>query len=86
LRLRRYLESLDAWSEEDEAALNEDCEQRVEAEVEAYLGSSAMPPESMFDCLYETLPAALRAQRDEVVAGGAAESAPGNPTQEVDHE
>lgn len=86
LRLRRYLESLDAWSEEDEAALNEYCEQRVEAEVEAYLGSSAMPPESMFDCLYETLPAALRAQRDEVVAGGAAESAPGNPTQEVDHE
>ena len=90
LRLRRYLECLDAWSEQDETALKAEHEQRVEAEVEAYLGTGAMPPESMFDCLYETLPSALQTQRDEVLAGGVAgvdsEQSADHPTQEVDHE
>lgn len=68
LRLRRYLENLDAWSERDEDALNDECERLVEAEVAIYRETAALLPESMFDHLYETLPDALQGQRDAVVA------------------
>lgn len=66
LRLRRYLESIDAWDEQQETRWREECEQRVAAEVDIYLATEPMPAEAMFDHLYETLPVALYPQREEV--------------------
>lgn len=78
LRLRRYLEGLNAWSDDDEVALREECERLVEAEVAIYAETPAMPPESMFECLYETMPPALQAQRDALVASTRRDGGPAN--------
>ncbi len=67
IRTRRYLESIQAWSEKDEAALNEECAARVQEAVEAYLATPKEPPEAMFDSLYAELPRALAAQRTEAM-------------------
>jgi len=64
MRLRNYLAAQGAWDAAQEEALLRRCQQAVAAAVEAYL---ALPPPgagAMFDCLYETLPAALAAQRE----------------------
>ena len=63
IRTRAYLESLGAWSAEDEARLAEESAAEVDAAVQAYLATPAQGPESMFDYLYETLPARLEPQR-----------------------
>ena len=34
----------------------------------AYQALDILPPEAMFDCLYETLPSQLVAQRDAAIA------------------
>ena len=44
----------------------------IEAASDTYLAVVPQPPESMFDYLFATLPAALTAQRAEVAARGAA--------------
>ncbi len=67
IRTRRYLESLQAWGDEDEAALKEECGRRVQEAVEAYLATPPEPPEAMFDSLYAELPGALTGQRAEAI-------------------
>ena len=67
IRTRRYLESVQAWSERDEEALNKECAERVQAAVDEYLATPPEPPSAMFDSLYSELPAALRRQRDEAI-------------------
>jgi pyruvate dehydrogenase E1 component alpha subunit len=70
IRTRHYLESVHAWSEADEKALNEECAQKVQAAVDAYLATPPEPPEAMFDSLYAELPGALKQQRIEAIRGG----------------
>ncbi len=67
-RLRTYLSEAGHWTKEAEEALIEDCAARVEAAAEEYLATPPLPPTAMFDHLYAELPAALKAQRDEVAA------------------
>lgn len=67
IRTRRYLESVQGWSDGDEAALNEECARRVQEAVDDYLATPREPPEAMFDSLYAELPGALRDQRDEAM-------------------
>lgn len=67
VRTRRYLESIQGWSERDEKALAEECAQKVQEAVDAYLSTPPEPPQAMFDSLYAELPAALRRQRAEAV-------------------
>src|SRR5207249_4203715 len=65
LRLRRYLARIGVWDKEREDALQRDCAAEVNAAVDAYF---ALPPptcDAMFDHLYQTLPDALEAQREE---------------------
>jgi pyruvate dehydrogenase E1 component alpha subunit len=69
-RLRAYLLSQNAWSKEQEEQLMKECAERVQAAVDAYLAKPAPPATQMFDRLYATLPAALRAQRQAAVAEG----------------
>lgn len=64
LRLRRYLEKINAWSEEQENTLLAECAVEVDKAVQEYLSITPQPLESMFDYLYATLPAAYTAQRD----------------------
>lgn len=67
-RLRAYLDSLKAWSEEDEAAMTAENAAAVEAAVAEYRNMPKAAPTDMFDYLYATLPEKTRAQRDELAA------------------
>jgi 2-oxoisovalerate dehydrogenase E1 component alpha subunit len=62
-RLRTYLERNGHWTAQDEEAMNAQCNAAIEAAVKEYLETSPPPPESMFDFLYESLPAAYAEQR-----------------------
>jgi len=65
-RLRKYLIANHDWDDAKEQALHEACSAEVEEAVNNYLDTPPAPPETMFDHLYETLPDALKSQRDEV--------------------
>jgi len=65
-RMRRFLAGRDLWTKADEERLVSECQAEVEAAVERYLAVPARPPASMFDHLYERLPPAFAAQRDEL--------------------
>lgn len=62
-RLHDYLVRNGYWTEQDEEALNAECSVKIDEAVKEYLATPPQPPESMFDHLYETLPAALAGQR-----------------------
>ena len=66
-RMKAYLMSLNAWTEEEEIALKEQCTKYVDGEVNAYLETRAQPIESMFDYTYAELPPDLLVQRDEAI-------------------
>ncbi len=63
-RLRRYLENINQWSEQQEKELLTACSADVEKMVEEYLAIAPAEPISMFDHLYETLPDIYLEQRD----------------------
>ncbi|ADZ69511.1 pyruvate dehydrogenase (acetyl-transferring) E1 component subunit alpha [Polymorphum gilvum] len=67
-RLRNHLIALGAWTREDEERALEDSQRLVAEAAEAYLATPPAPATAMFDHLYETLPAALAAQRAEALA------------------
>ncbi|ADV28353.1 pyruvate dehydrogenase (acetyl-transferring) E1 component, alpha subunit [Pseudoxanthomonas suwonensis 11-1] len=67
-RLRTWLTAQGAWSEAEEAAWKIECEREVNAEVDAYLATTAQPVEAMFDYLYADPPADLLAQRAAALA------------------
>jgi len=63
-RLRRYLTGQAVWTKENEEALLAQVAEQVDEAVEAYLATPAQPVETMFDYLFEKLPADLLAQRE----------------------
>lgn len=63
LRLHKYLVDRGAWNQQAEEELQAVVARQVEQEVEAYLATGKPPIESMFDYMYEELPADLAAQR-----------------------
>ncbi|VVC76963.1 Pyruvate dehydrogenase E1 component subunit alpha [Aquicella siphonis] len=63
-RLRRYLEQLKAWSEQQEEMLQAECAAEVDKAVNEYLSVTPQPLASMFDYLYARLPEAYAAQRE----------------------
>lgn len=63
-RMRDYLASVGAWDAGHEEALVRECQQAVAAAVDAYLQLPHPDVSAMFDCLYETLPAAMADQLD----------------------
>ncbi|MEN8259991.1 MAG: pyruvate dehydrogenase (acetyl-transferring) E1 component subunit alpha [Pseudomonadota bacterium] len=67
VRLRNFLTDSECWSDEKDKALTETLTADVEAAVKVYLNTSPQPPGSMFDYLYQDLPRALSAQRQEVI-------------------
>ncbi|MFQ5939927.1 MAG: pyruvate dehydrogenase (acetyl-transferring) E1 component subunit alpha, partial [Alphaproteobacteria bacterium] len=69
VRLRRYLTQAGHWAKEDEDRLIAEINAEVEAAAEAYLATPPRPPETMFDHLYDELPAALAGQRAALAEG-----------------
>lgn len=63
-RLRRYLETLNVWSEQQEQALQAECETEIDKAVTEYLNVPPQAPESMFDYLYQKLPPIYDEQRE----------------------
>lgn len=62
-RLRKYLKDQGVWNDDKEAELQEQASKEVAAAVEEYLATSDPGIESMFDYMFETIPAELEAQR-----------------------
>jgi len=71
IRLRRYLESKNAWSADDEKSMQDEIASEVQQAVENYLNTPVDPPEAMFDYLYAELPEKTLAQRELAIARGA---------------
>ncbi len=67
-RARTFLGNAGVWNKEDEEALVKDCNEQVQAGIDAYLNTPAPGPEAMFDYLYATLPEALAEQRAAAIA------------------
>jgi hypothetical protein len=65
-RMKAYLMSLNAWTEEEEEAWKAECAAKVDAEVNAYLETKSQPIEAMFDYTWAE-PADLAAQRAEAI-------------------
>jgi pyruvate dehydrogenase E1 component alpha subunit len=63
-RLRSFLTENHGWTKTEEEALLEQCANEVEQAAADYLSEPAAPATAIFDYLYESLPAALDAQRD----------------------
>lgn len=66
-RLKAYLMSQNAWSDEEEERWLEHSKNEVEHAVQRYLDLPPQAPESAFDYLYEHLSPDLHAQRDELI-------------------
>lgn len=67
LRLRRYLENINAWSEEKEQQCQSACAAEVDDMVSRYLNEAVQSPETMFDYLYARLPDIYAEQRNQVI-------------------
>ncbi len=67
-RMKAYLASLNAWTDEEEDAWKAECAKRIDAEVNAYLETKSQPVTAMFDYTYADVPADLAAQRAEAIA------------------
>ena len=63
LRLRSYLTERGAWDKSKEDALLKECNEQVQAALQAYVDTPPPRVEQMFEHLYATLPAALQKQR-----------------------
>ena len=72
-RVRRWLESVQAWSEAQQATLEATCSAEVEAGVEKLFGAGPEPPSVMFDHVYAEPSAELARQRDTGLRAIAAE-------------
>ena len=72
-RVRRWLESVQAWSEARQARLQAACSAVVEAGVEKLFAAAPEPPSVMFDHLYAEPPAELARQREDGLQAIAAE-------------
>lgn len=77
LRLRRFMESNGLWDAPREHELLADCEERVGQAATSYLDTEPQAPESMFDYLYESIPADLSGQREWVANRGEGHKADG---------
>lgn len=64
IRLRRYLEKLGTWSEQDEQSLQTECAAEMDKAVKEYNKIAPQALTSMFDFLYEKLPTAYAGQRE----------------------
>ena len=70
-RLRSFLTGSGAWNQEAEDDWLQRCSEEVDQAVGDYQNLPARAPESLFDCLFESLPQGLAAQQQAVMTRGA---------------
>lgn len=70
IRLKKYMDSLGFWSESDDQSLREQLQQEIEEASQDYLKTPTQPVSSLFDYLYEDLPAAFAEQRQQLIRKG----------------
>lgn len=66
-RLKKFLVKEGIWDSQAESDLIKGCEATISEAVERYLKAEPQPAVSMFDSLYQQLPAALQKQRNELL-------------------
>ena len=71
LRMRKYLESQNAWNDDAEQKMLEEIALDVQQAVDNYLNTPVEPPEAMFDYLYAELPEKTIPQRELAISRGA---------------
>ncbi len=62
-RLRAYLARQEGWTDADDDALRQRCDDEVAAAAAAYVATPPQPPETIFDHLFATLPGEMDRQR-----------------------
>ncbi len=67
IRLRKYMESLGIWDEQQEETMMAEVVAEVQTAVDNYLATPADSPEAMFDYLYEELPSRTQEQREYAI-------------------
>lgn len=67
-RLKLFMESQQAWNQEQEQALQKTIQHQIDQAVDRYFNTAPQPARSMFDYLYETLPEAYQDQQEEILA------------------
>ena len=72
-RVRRWLESVQAWTEAHQSVLEAACSAEVEAGVAKLFAADPEPPSVMFDHVYADPPAELARQRDGALPAIAAQ-------------
>lgn len=70
IRLRKYLEANNQWSEKEEEAMQQEVAVKVQQSADNYLNLPTDKPEAMFDYLYAELPERTQAQRELAIARG----------------
>lgn len=63
IRLQQYMRDINSWDDEQEQALEQDCQQQVQQAVDTYLNQAPQPISSIFDYHYQELPDYLIEQR-----------------------
>ena len=61
-RLKKYLIKQGVWSEQQDQELDAEISAEVDSAAQAYLNVPARPTQTIFDCLYQTLPKSYQAQ------------------------
>ncbi|MCL9781947.1 pyruvate dehydrogenase (acetyl-transferring) E1 component subunit alpha [Vibrio sp. S4M6] len=67
VRLKKFLMSQNAWSEEQETEWLAQCKVQIEKVVENYLNTTTQAPETAFDHLYESPYSEMQKQRDYII-------------------
>jgi len=70
VRIRKYLTAIHGWSSDEEEKLLADSNKKVEAAAVEYLATEPQAPESIFDYLYQELPADFAEQRAAIIEKG----------------
>lgn len=68
-RVRRFLEAEQAWSQEWQDEIDEQCADELERAVELAEGLAPPADGAIFDAMFEDLPAVLREQRSSLIGG-----------------
>lgn len=66
LRLRRYLEHKNLWSEDQQQNLTKECQRVIDQAVNVYLNQKPQAPTDMIDFLFAELPQSHLEQRDHI--------------------
>ena len=69
-RLKQYLVEQGTWSEQQDQQLIEEITAKIETATNEYLNTPPRDPQTIFDCLYETLPKAYQSQADRLTTSG----------------